>query len=131
MSSTKRNLWILVTVSALFIIAQNYFVNRARTARIVSCEIAKSHCSKIKKRECVKRYCCNSMKSPVVVEITSESSEPFIDAFIAVDEPARPLNLGMIMNGVTYPNLAQEAGIEGTVVARVLVDEKENTYAMS
>ncbi len=52
---------------------------------------------------------------------------PDINDFIFADEEPRPLNLSEIVKRIGYPQMAREAGIDGTVVLRVLVG-KDGTY---
>ncbi len=52
--------------------------------------------------------------------------EPDVNAFIVVEEEPKPVNMGDIKNAVGYPQMARDAGIEGNVVVRVLVDRKGN-----
>lgn len=59
-------------------------------------------------------------KAPVKVEVKEREPEP--DEFIAVEkEPA--VDLGKLQSLITYPELARRAGVEGTVIVRVLVDK--------
>ena len=60
-------------------------------------------------------------KSPPAV-ITTEESIPDIQAFEFADESPRPLNMREIQRTIGYPQVAREAGIEGSVVVRILVD---------
>ncbi|MEM7658861.1 MAG: energy transducer TonB, partial [Bacteroidota bacterium] len=50
--------------------------------------------------------------------------EPSIDAFIFAEEEPRPVNMDDIKKLIGYPQIARDAGIEGSVVVRVLVDKK-------
>ena len=52
------------------------------------------------------------------------SSEPDVTAVLDADQPPVPVNLMEIRQAIGYPQSAAEAGIEGMVVARILVDEK-------
>lgn len=51
---------------------------------------------------------------------------PGIDEPIEVDNPPQPLNMREIQTEVGYPEQARAEGIEGMVVARILVDEEGN-----
>ena len=57
-------------------------------------------------------------------EITADESpeEPDMNAYVAVEQEPKPLNMRDIRMSIGYPMEAREAGIEGTVVVRVLVD---------
>ena len=57
----------------------------------------------------------------VIVEQT-----PDINAFIFAEEEPTPVNMGDIQKLIGYPQIARDAGIEGTVVVRVLVDKAGN-----
>ncbi|RMG71138.1 MAG: TonB family protein, partial [Bacteroidetes bacterium] len=60
----------------------------------------------------------------VVMDAEAARQAPDMDAFFFGDEEPEPINLAQIRQGIGYPRLAREAGIEGTVVVRMLVDEK-------
>ena len=51
---------------------------------------------------------------------------PGINEYIFAEEPATPLNLPEVSQLIGYPESAQKAGIEGQVIARVLVDKEGN-----
>lgn len=51
---------------------------------------------------------------------------PEIDAFIFAEEEPQPINMADIQKLIGYPQIARDAGIEGNVVVRVLVDKKGN-----
>ncbi len=48
---------------------------------------------------------------------------PDINSYIFVDKEPQPVNLGEVRGLIGYPEAAIEAGVEGAVVARVLVDQ--------
>ena len=50
--------------------------------------------------------------------------EPDINEFIFVEEQPKPVNMAEIQKAIGYPQVARDAGIEGAVVIRVLVNEK-------
>ncbi|MEM9721002.1 MAG: TonB family protein [Bacteroidota bacterium] len=52
--------------------------------------------------------------------------EPDINEFIFVEEEAKPINLAEVNQTIGYPDSARIKGIEGRVVARILVDEEGN-----
>lgn len=59
-------------------------------------------------------------QAPVKVEVKEKEPEP--DEFIAVEkEPS--VDLAKLQGLVVYPELARKAGVEGTVIIRVLVDK--------
>ncbi|MEL6850252.1 MAG: energy transducer TonB [Bacteroidota bacterium] len=53
-------------------------------------------------------------------------NEPKINEFISVEQEPAPVNMDDIKKLVGYPQIARDAGIEGQVVVRVLVDKKGN-----
>ena len=52
--------------------------------------------------------------------------EPDINEFIFVEEQPKPVNMADVQKAIGYPQVARDAGIEGAVVVRVLVNEKGN-----
>jgi len=56
-----------------------------------------------------------------IPDVVREQGEPNISIFIVPDEEPVPLNMNEITRLIEYPSIAREAGIEGTIVARVLV----------
>jgi protein TonB len=55
-----------------------------------------------------------------------ESAEPDINAFIFDAEEPKPRNMEDVRKLIGYPEIAKDAGIEGQVVIRVLVDKYGN-----
>ena len=55
-----------------------------------------------------------------------EEKEPDITEWDAEADEPTPLNLDFVKKLVGYPGEAKEAGIKGTVVARILVDKEGN-----
>jgi protein TonB len=53
----------------------------------------------------------------------TEDPDPDINAFVALQKDPTPLNLDAIKNQIGYPQIAKDAGIEGTVVVRILIDK--------
>jgi protein TonB len=49
--------------------------------------------------------------------------EPAISEFILVEEEPVPINLEEVKGLIGYPQVARDAGIQGRVVIRILVDE--------
>ena len=60
---------------------------------------------------------CN--QQPAVMDMP----DPAIDALIEVDTQPIPTNMGQVQKAIGYPKEAREHGVEGTVIARVLLDE--------
>ena len=58
-----------------------------------------------------------------IPEVIQAEPEPDINAFIFAEEEPKPINMGDIQKAIGYPQIARDAGIEGNVVVRVLVDE--------
>ena len=52
--------------------------------------------------------------------------EPDINEFVVAEEEPIPVNMDDIQSLVGYPQIARDAGIEGNVIVRVLVDKKGN-----
>lgn len=131
MNPLQRNLWILVTVSALAIILQGTF-NRVN----ITSDISQSYnsCQKIekkrKKKKCATTYTSYSNRSYVKLErrstcghLYSSITYPDVDDFVAVDKLPSATNFATIASNITYPTYAKEKGMEGQVLARILVDE--------
>lgn len=55
-----------------------------------------------------------------------QPSEPDISIFVDVSEEPKAVNLNDISRLIGYPSTAQQVGISGTVVVRVLVDNRGN-----
>lgn len=62
----------------------------------------------------------------VLVEEPKTDNDPPIDVVIFGAEEPRAINMNDIRNLVGYPQIARDAGIEGMVVLRVLIDERGN-----
>ena len=62
----------------------------------------------------------------VVVKGQDAAEEPDINQFIFVEKEAKPLNMNEVVQTIGYPDSAQAKGIEGRVVARILVDTEGN-----
>lgn len=54
------------------------------------------------------------------------ATEPGINDFIFVDQEPVPQNMGVIRDSIGYPQVAADSGIQGTVIARVLVNPEGN-----
>lgn len=61
-----------------------------------------------------------------IPEVIKAEPEPDINAFIFAEEEPKPINMADIQKAIGYPQIARDAGIEGNVVVRVLVDELGN-----
>ncbi len=59
----------------------------------------------------------------VIIEEKIVEDVPDINDFIFVEEEPEPVNLEEVKQLIGYPRVAQDAGIEGRVILRVLVDE--------
>ncbi len=51
---------------------------------------------------------------------------PSIDDFVYADKEPKVINMDVVRKNIGYPTLAQQAGIQGKVIVRVLVDEAGN-----
>ena len=56
-------------------------------------------------------------------EVIQIKPEPDINAFVFAEEEPKPVMTDDIHQVLGYPQIARDAGIEGNVVVRVLVDE--------
>lgn len=134
MNSLQRNLWILVTVSAMAIIFQHTFSRMMMRSDISQISHSCQKVEKKKKRSCTTTYTscnddyvklkrmerrCNSFSYSY-----SSKRYPHVDAFVAVDKLPAAINFSKISSDITYPAYAKEKGIEGVVIARILVDEQ-------
>jgi len=55
-----------------------------------------------------------------------KEEEPDINAMIFVQKEPAPVNMNDIRKAIGYPQIARDAGIEGMVVVRILVDKNGN-----
>ncbi|MEM9722058.1 MAG: M56 family metallopeptidase, partial [Bacteroidota bacterium] len=60
-------------------------------------------------------------------KLAEASAEPDVNAFIVVEKEPQLLNIREVKKAIGYPQVARKAGIEGNVIARVLVN-KEGKY---
>ncbi len=51
---------------------------------------------------------------------------PAYDEEVELDEKPKPLNMDVLKKKIEYPQRARDAGIQGRVVLRVLIDKKGN-----
>ena len=58
-----------------------------------------------------------------IPEIMADA-EPRIDEFVSVEEEPQPININQLKQQIGYPEIARDAGIQGQVVVRVLVDKQ-------
>ncbi len=61
------------------------------------------------------------LESNEVETILEVEEEPDIRTFVSVEEEPKPVNIRDIQKEIGYPQIARDAGIQGNVVARVLV----------
>lgn len=64
------------------------------------------------------------MKYKIVPNTPLSENEPDPTDFVFLDEEPEPLNLEDVKAMIGYPKEAKEQGITGTVIARILVNEK-------
>ncbi|MEL6672225.1 MAG: energy transducer TonB [Bacteroidota bacterium] len=72
------------------------------------------------------------MKQPLIItllflssfSLLGQSREPAINEFVMVEKEPVPVNMDTIITLIGYPSIARDAGIEGLLVARVLVGEQ-------
>jgi protein TonB len=62
------------------------------------------------------------------VEVVEVEKEPDPNEFIMVEQEPKPTNLDEIKKKIGYPPMAQQAGIQGKVIVKVLLD-KTGAYA--
>ena len=58
--------------------------------------------------------------------LLAQEKEPGMNEFIFVDQEPQPLNVNELRKEIGYPQEAIDKNIEGTVVARILVDKEGN-----
>jgi len=56
----------------------------------------------------------------------AQSQDPDINQYVFVEEEPQPINLKEVNQEIGYPDSARAYGIEGRVVARILIDEEGN-----
>ena len=123
MPDKRRNFWILLTIIAVVFAGTKWLDSRQRTRCSISTAPGHSFSYKVekkcrKKRERRRRHCHKR-----------KSYTPSIDQFIHVQQEPIPTNIDQIRRKIGYPQFAKNAGIEGSVVIRVLVDEQGNYQA--
>lgn len=59
-----------------------------------------------------------------IPKVIVEQNEPGVGTFVHVDEEPSPININDIKKLIGYPQMARDAGIDGQVIVRVLVDKK-------
>jgi outer membrane biosynthesis protein TonB len=98
MPAKRRNFWILLSVLAVILAGTRWLDYKQRSCAS-SCGMSSS--------------------------FTEQSVLPHIDAPTAVDREPIVRNMAAVKRGIlySYPCTVRRAGVEGTVVARVLVDE--------
>ncbi|MEZ4774921.1 MAG: energy transducer TonB [Bacteroidia bacterium] len=68
----------------------------------------------------------NRMSQKRHCQIRDNYRTPAIDDFVFVHKEPVAINYMEVSNAIGYPSVAKEAGIEGSVIVRVLVDEHGN-----
>lgn len=53
----------------------------------------------------------------------TDDPDPDINAFVLLEKEPTALNLNAVKKNIGYPQIAKDAGIEGSVVVRILVDK--------
>jgi len=69
-------------------------------------------------------FCCLGML--ISGWVLAQENEPDINQFVYADEEPKPLNLAEVNQTIGYPDSARAKGIEGRVVARILIDKEGN-----
>lgn len=123
MPDKRRNFWILLTIIAIVFAGTKWLESKQRTKCSISVAPTAAHSYNVKKkcrkkRERKRRHCHSSY-----------TSTPSIDQFIHVQQEPIPTNIDLIRRKIGYPQIAKDAGIEGSVIIRVLVDERGNYQA--
>ncbi|MEO0472848.1 MAG: hypothetical protein AAF206_24745, partial [Bacteroidota bacterium] len=133
MSSNRRNFWILLTIIAVTVgavrLLQMQQADCNMSQRTYKCHKNKQQKKKRKKhcdRSTVYQYKVNPHRSCQSRLLKQRGQLPSINDFVFVDREPRPLNLDYIRTRINYPQIAREASISGTVVMRILVDERGN-----
>lgn len=65
-----------------------------------------------------------SLPLMVVAQAPADTTRPDVNTYQKVDTQPRPLNFETFTKCLRYPELAQNAGIGGKVMVKVLIDEK-------
>ena len=119
MPEKRRNFWIMLTVIAVVFATAKWMDSR----QTKQCTIEVKHHQTIIHKE--KRKSCKSVtkrkrrhcKSVTIVRT------PAIDDFVFVHKEPIVTNYTTVRERIGYPQLAKEAGINGSVIVRVLVNE--------
>ena len=119
MSDQRKNFWVILTLFALTFATLKWIEEHRDRSR--------SHCQvkqiELKQERATRPHTpCRSMYS----RHQQAQRTPAIDDFIFVHEEPKAVNLDQVRDLMGYPPLAKEAGLEGRVLARVLVDEQGN-----
>jgi periplasmic protein TonB len=69
---------------------------------------------------------CPPTDIETVVLVNPEDKDPSIDTFVLLEKEPKPVNLDELKGLIGYPKMAVEAGIEGKVIVRVLIDKHGN-----
>lgn len=124
MPEKRRNFWIMLTVIAIVFSTARWLESRSNRNHHRN-DIYKE-CKKRKKKH---RTTCNVERYRPYkknCQVKDSYRTPAIDDFVFVHKEPVALNYNEILGKVEYPQIARDAGIEGTVLVRVLVDEHGN-----
>jgi TonB family protein len=129
MSANSRNFWILLTTFALTFSAAQW-LGRSRTHHVKKNYRTVEVDYKCNKKKKKKRKCGTSevrvYKNCNLNRYHSRLRTPSIHDNVFADKEPRVINMDVVRKHIGYPSLAQDAGIQGKVIVRVLVDEFGN-----
>ncbi|WNJ18935.1 energy transducer TonB [Pontibacter sp. G13] len=121
MPDKRRNFWILLTLFALLFTGAKWLDGKQRQHKAKCLSYASKYAcaSHLKKRAHHRDYKRKCRKRMAI-------HTPAIDEILYVQKEPIPLNKARIQRKIGYPTYLRDAGIEGAVVARILVDEHGN-----
>lgn len=119
MPESTRRFWTMLTIFAIVFSTARWLESRNNEHPRKRCH--KEAAARIQKRSCnamtyQKRHC----------QSKDIYRTPAIDDFVFVHKEPVAINYLEVNNAIGYPAVAREAGIEGSVIVRVLVDEHGN-----